>query len=545
MEESLESLTKQELVALLISEREAVSRHRKRIREVELERAEKDQEIVQKDREIVQKDKLITDKDSLISQKTSDISDKHNEILYLKQQVAQLKRMLFGQKRERFEGDPNQQMLPFEVDEVQKEQQQEQIEEKIEYTRKRPNHKGRAKLPEHLPVEEVEIYPEGDLTDMVHIGDEITEELEYEPAKFYIKRYIRHKYAHKNGEGVMIGELPERVIDKGIPSASLLSMLLTNKYLDHLPLYRQKQRFARDGIEIASSTIEGWVKQALEKLEPLYESLVLDTKSQGYLQVDETTIKVLDKDKKNGCHLGYYWVYHNPMDKTVLFDYQPTRAARSAAHMLDNFRGYLQTDGYAGYEQYGKKEGVTHLACWAHARREFEKALDNDRERAEFALFFIQKLYAIERYAKGDNLEPEAIKELRLKESLPVINQLGKWISTEVKKVLPKSPIGKAMVYSINRWDALSAYLYDGSLLIDNNPIENSIRPVALGRKNYLFAGSHEAAQRAAMIYSFFAICKKHEVNPFAWLKHALQNINTINHKNVRELYPQNYKNLN
>ena len=160
-------------------------------------------------------------------------------------------------------------------------------------------------------------------------------------------------------------------------------------------------------------------------------------------------------------------------------------------------------------------------------------------------MFFIQKLYAIERYAKGDNLEPEAIKELRLKESLPVINQLGKWISTEVKKVLPKSPIGKAMAYSINRWDALSAYLYDGSLLIDNNPIENSIRPVALGRKNYLFAGSHEAAQRAAMIYSFFAICKKHEVNPFAWLKHALQNINTINHKNVRELYPQNYKNLN
>lgn len=495
MKEVLESLTKHELVALLISEREAVSKHQKRIHEIE----EKGRIIAQKDQEITQKDNQITDKDGLISQQASEIAEKSREILYLKQQVAQLKRMLFGQKRERFEGDPNQQMLPFEVDEAQKKQQQEQIEEKIEYTRKRPNHKGRAKLPEHLPVEEVEIYPEGDLTDMVHIGDEITEELEYEPAKFYIKRYIRHKYAHKNGEGVMIGNLPERVIDKGIPSASLLSMLLTNKYLDHLPLYRQKQRFARDGIEIASSTIEGWVKQALEKLESVYESLVLDTKSQGYLQVDETTIKVLDKDKKGACHLGYYWVYHNPMDKTVLFDYQPTRAARSAAHILDNFRGYLQTDGYAGYEQYGKKEGVTHLACWAHARREYEKALDNDRERAEFALFSIQKLYTIERYAKENNLKPEATKELRLKESLPVINELGKWISAESKKVLPKSPIGKAMAYSINRWDALSAYMYDGSLLIDNNPIENSIRPVALGRKNYLFAGSHEAAQRQSV----------------------------------------------
>ncbi|MDO5510853.1 MAG: IS66 family transposase, partial [Weeksellaceae bacterium] len=451
-------------------------------------------------------------------------------------------RMLFGQKRERFEADPNQLMLPFEMDEIQKEQQEKQIEEKITYTRKRPNHKGRAKLPEHLPVEEVEIHPEGDLSDMVCIGKEITEELEYQPAKFYIKRYIRHKYAHKNGQGVKIGELPERVIDKGIPSASVLSLLLTDKYLDHLPLYRQKQRFARDGIEIPSSTMEGWTRQALQKLEPLYESLVLDTRSQGYLQVDETTIKVLDKDKKGATHLGYYWVYHNPIDNTTLFDYKPSRAAKSAAHMLDGFKGYLQTDGYSAYQQYGKQKDVTHLACWAHARREFERALDNDRERAEHTLYLIQKLYALERYAKENGLTPKAIKELRLEESLSVINELGKWIAAEIKKVLPKSSIGKAMTYAISRWDALSAYLYDGILLIDNNPVENSIRPVALGRKNYLFAGSHDAAQRAAMIYSFFAICKKHEVNPFEWLKHTLQNINTINHKNIKELYPQNYK---
>lgn len=579
MDKALESLTKHELIALLQSEKEVVSKHQKTIREIELEQAGKDRiiaqnrveiasyqkenslkeelivqkinealanrkEIRQKRNEIEQRGKEIDQKDKEIEQKGKEIAQNHNEILYLKQQVEQLKRMLFGQKRERFEGDPNQQMLPFELEPAKKEEQEKQIEQKIEYSRKRPNHKGRAKLPEHLPVEEVEIYPEGDLSEMTCIGEEITEELEYEPAKFYIKRYIRYKYAHKNGEGIAIGELPERVIEKGIPSASLLSMLLTNKYMDHLPLYRQKQRFARDGIEIASSTIEGWIRQALEKLEPLYESLVMDTKSKGYLQADETTIKVQDKNKKGACHLGYYWVYHSPIDKTVLFDYQPTRAAKSAAHILDNFQGYLQTDGYAGYDQYARKEGITHLACWAHARREFEKALSNDKERAEFALFQIQKLYAIERYAKENNLNPEDIKELRLKESLPVINTLGKWISAEVKKTLPKSAIGKAMTYSINRWDALSAYLYDGTLLIDNNQIENSIRPVALGRKNYLFAGSHNAAQRAAMIYSFFASCKKQEVNPFEWLKHTLQNINTINHKNISNLYPQNYKKL-
>src|SRR5690606_7519894 len=288
------------------------------------------------------------------------------KIGYLESQLAMYKRMQFGQKRERFECDPNQIALPFEAGSVEVAQQQEETKQKIEYTRKRPNHKGRAKLPEHLPVEEIRIYPEGDLSDMVCIGKEITEELECEPAKFYIKRYIRYKYAAKNGEGVKIGELPDRVIDKGIPGAGLLAMILTDKYVDHLPLYRQKQRFDRDNIRIPSSTIEGWAKRALEILGPLYDQLVFDTRSKGYLQVDETPIKVLDSDKKGAAHQGYYWVYHAPLDGTVLFDYSPTRGGTAAVPMLGNFKGYLQTDGYAVYEKYGKKKEVTHLACWAH-----------------------------------------------------------------------------------------------------------------------------------------------------------------------------------
>src|SRR5690606_5984329 len=175
---------------------------------------------------------------------------------------------------------------------------------------------------------------------------------------------------------------------------------------------------------------------------------------------------------------------------------------------------HLQTDGYAAYEKYGKKKGITHLACWAHARREFERALDNDKSRAAKALLTIQQLYAVERKAREEGLTAGQTKELRLKESLPVINELGKWIFEEIKSTLPKSQIGKAMTYAYARWDGLSAYLYDGNLQIDNNLCENALRGVALGRKNYLFAGSHEAAQRAAMIYSFFATCKKHEVNP-------------------------------
>src|SRR5690554_5661927 len=487
---------------------------------------------------------LISSRDEKITALSQETSKKDEKIGYLESQLAMYKRMQFGQKRERFEGDPNQAVLPFDAEPAEKEEQQEEIKEKIEYTRTRPDHKGRAKLPEHLPLEEIEIHPEGDLSDMVCIGKEITEELECEPAKFYIRRYIRYKYAAKSGEGVKIGELLERVIDKGIPGAGLLTMILTDKYMDHLPLYRQKQRFARDNIRIPSSTIEGWTKEALIKLQPLYEQLVFDTKSKGYLQVDETPIKVLDSDKKGAAHQGYYWVYHAPLDGTVLFDYSFTRGDSAPLPMLGNFRGYLQTDGYAVYEKYGKKKEITHLACWAHARREFERALDNDKVRAEKALLLIQKLYAVERQAKQENLAHERIKDLRLAEALPVINELGKWIFQEIKSTLPKSQIGKAMAYTYARWDGLSAYLYDGKLQIDNNMVENAIRPVALGRKNYLFAGSHEAAQRAAMLYSFFAICKKHEVNPFQWLKYTLENIMSINQKILKDLYPQNYKQI-
>ncbi|TDB57195.1 IS66 family transposase [Arundinibacter roseus] len=497
MEMSLESLSKEELIALINKEKQSYGEER--------------------------------------------IAELEEENAYLKSQLEMYKRMQFGQKRERFEGDPAQIALPFEAAVEQIAVQEEILKEKIGYVRKRPNHKGRAALPSHLPVEEIEIYPQGDLSEMVCIGKEVTEELDYEPARFLIKRYIRYKYAAKNGEGVKIGQLPERVIDRGIPSTGLLASILTDKYQDHLPLYRQKQRFAREDIRIASSTLEGWTKEALIKLEPLYEQLVFDMKSKGYWQVDESPIKVLESDKKGACHQGYYWVYHSPLDGMVLFDYQPTRGSAGAKTMLESFKGYLQTDGYAVYEKHGRRKDVVHLACWAHARREFERALENDKARAQIALSMIQKLYAVERKAKEQMLDADAIKELRLNESLPIINELGKWIFEQIKSTLPKSQIGKAMQYSYARWDALSAYLYDGNLLIDNNQIENAIRPLAIGRKNYLFAGSHDAAQRAAIIYSFFAICKKHNVNPYNWLKNTLQNIATINHKDIADLFPQNF----
>ena len=524
MIQGLENLSKQELVQAVIAlqnQQQALAENNQKL-EASKQKLEGEKQTLQEEKYILQEHKT-----------------------YLEAQINKLQRMLFGQKRERFEQQNGQLSLPFKADTAELQEQEQVLTEKIEYVRKKQSqeHKGRMPLPDHLPVEEIEIHPEGDLSEMVCIGKEITEELEAVPARFFIRRYIRYKYAPKSKEGVIIGQLPERVIEKGIPGAGLLAIILTDKYLDHLPLYRQRQRFLREKIPIPSSTLEGWAKAGLEKLEILYQQLLLETKSQGYLQVDETPIKVLESDKKGACHQGYYWVYHNPIDKTVLFDYQPTRGAKGPEAILSGFKGYLQTDGYAVYEKIATSKTVTHLACWAHARREFERALENDKAKAEKALGHIQELYLIEAKARDENYTPQERKELRLTYSLNILNEFGKWISEEVKNTLPKSQIGKAMRYSIERWDALTAYLYDGILEIDNNLVENAIRPVALGRKNYLFAGSHQAAQRAAMIYSFFGICKKHDINPYQWLKHVLENIMSTKIHSLKNLYPQNFTN--
>ena len=467
---------------------------------------------------------------------------------YLKDQIEKLNRMKFGQQRERFI-DPNQASLPFELPVEEQRQIEEQATEKITYERKKAsgtNHPGRQPLPDHLPVEEIEIYPEEDTTDMVCIGKEVTEELEYKPASYFIRRYIRYKYAPKNKEGVFIGSLPCRVIDKGIAGPGLLASILVDKYTDHLPLYRQLQRFKRENIPIAASTLEGWTRQGLKILDILYDHLLRQTRGKGYLQADESPIKVQDKDKKGSCHQGYYWVYHCPLDGSVLFDYQPGRGSGAAAHVLEGFKGFLQSDGYAVYDKIGMRKEVTHVGCWAHARREFHNALTNDKDRASIAIGFMQSLYKVEADAREQSLGAAERKELRLQKSLPVINAFGKWLADELKAggILPKSAIGKAIMYTLDRWDKLGAYLHDGSLEIDNNLVENAIRPLALGRKNYLFAGSHDAARRAASIYSFFAMCRKEEVNPFEWLKNVFENILETKVTQLHTLYPKHYKQL-
>jgi transposase len=277
-------------------------------------------------------------------------------------------------------------------------------------------------------------------------------------------------------------------------------------------------------------------------MEPLYQKLVEVVIRGSYLMADETPLPVLDRDKPGTTHQGYHWVYHSPLEKLVCFDYQRGRGREGPVNFLKNFRGTLQTDGYVAYDIFENKEGITMLSCMAHARRYFEQAKDNDRQRAEYVLTQMQKLYQVERIAREGAFSFEARKQIRMEKSSPILEELEIWLKKNISEVLPKSAIGVAIAYSLGRWGRLKRYIDDGHYEIDNNPIENSIRPVALGRKNYLFAGSHEAAQRAAMIYSFLGSCKKNNVNPFDWLTDVLNRLPDHKANRLKELLPQNWK---
>ena len=502
-------------------------------------------------KELQNKESIIQKSETKLQKSETKLQDKSSEVKWLTHQIAQLRRMLFGSKSERFEGDTNQMKIEFEEYATAEEKQDETtVKETITYEREKKSkkHNGRNRLPENLKVVEHIIEPEQDTSEMKKIGEERTEILEYVPEKFFKLVLIRPKYVrlesnqelNLNGQtkNVVVAQLPSRPIEKCLAGNDLLSAVLINKYVDHLPLYRQQQIFKRSDIEIAPSTIDSWVAQLGRLLEPLYDRLSNEVKAQTYLQADETTTKVLDRNKKGKTHLGYYWTYHAPLSKLVAFDYQKGRGKDAPRGFLDNYKGALQTDGYAVYKQYYASNEITHLACWAHARRKFDEALSNDKKRAEYVLVEIQKLYTIERESKEFSAEER--KKTRLEKALPIINELGKWLHNERQQTLPSSPIGKAIAYTTSLWDSLQNYLHNGNLNIDNNLIENAIRPVALGRKNYLFAGSHNGAKRSAMFYSFLACCKLNEINPQKWLQYVLENIADYKVNKLHELLPNN-----
>ncbi|TVQ20497.1 MAG: IS66 family transposase [Bacteroidetes bacterium] len=521
------------------------------------------------ERELARKNKILQERETILQEREITIQEcettiqKKNITLEEKQaainklatdldaanfQLEQIRRMIYGAKRERFIPtiDAHQMKMEFEPQTLEIEQLVSKEREKIRvnYTRTKQNkkHQGRLEFPSHLPVVEIIINPTEDTTGMVCIGKEETRELAYSPAKLHVNCYIRPIFISKEDETgsqkQVIAPL-DRPIPKCMASTELLAMIFANKYVFHMPLYRILQQIKQMGFDLPSSTLGSWVKLGAELLVPLFEVHRLHVFRECYQMIDESPIKVQDKNLKGTCHQGYMWVRYAPLSKSALFEYYPSRSAKDPISDLNTFTGFIQTDGYSGYTYLAAREGITHLSCWAHARRYFDKALGNDYQRASHVMKLIQVLYSVEALAREANMTSIERHALRLEKSLPVINEIGQYIYNEKSKVTPKSPIGKAFEYCSNRWISLQNYLKEGILEIDSNLVENAIRPLALGRKNYLFAGSHDAAKNIGMFYSFFATCKKHDIEPQAWLIYVIKNINNTKSSEIKNLLPQ------
>lgn len=468
-------------------------------------------------------------------------------------QIAELKKIIFGGKQEKFKPDPNatdMQTALFADDKLG-----EVVVEKTKHipahtqtsTSIRVNHPGRQALPEYLRRATTIFAPLEDVSMLRKIGEEITEILEYQPGELYVKRIVRPEYIRMSADGIngkrVIAPMPSLPIPKSYVGGSLLAYLLVSKFVDHLPVYRILQIFKRQKVDIPDSTVVNWIEagyKLLEALFELYQKLILQT---GYLHVDETTTKVLDKSKKGTTHQGYYWVYYDGIQKNALFKYAPGRGGIWPRETLNGFKGYMQVDGYDGYSQFKTAEDISVLHCWAHVRRKFYDIQGLYADKSNLILSLIQDLYTVERHCRENKLPDDQIKVYRLEHAKPVLTTIHNTLKTyQMQEVLPGSPMGKAINYTLNLWDGLEVYLDEGYLQIDNNPVENSIRPVAIGRKNYLFAGSHKGAERSAMFYSFFAACKNHNIEPQAWLTYVLENINDYKLSELHQLLPQNYK---
>jgi len=461
---------------------------------------------------------------------------------WLHEQLAQLKRLVFGSKTERFiSGQPDAGQLDL-FPALNQEASKPSEKEEITYHRdkKEKNRPVRKELSPNLPRREEIIEPENLEEGAKKIGEAVTEILEYEPCEIYVRRIVRPKYVVKKEDGVQIitADLPSLPLPRSNAGAGLLTYIIISKYVDHLPFYRLAKILKRSGVEIAENTINGWYSAVCNLLEPLYQEMKKQIQKSDYIQADETPIRVLTSEKPGSSHKGYYWVYHSPPKRLVVFDYQKGRDQSGPKDMLKDFSGTLQTDGYAAYTQFGTLEGIELSACMAHARRKFEQAIDNYPDIANYVMGEIQKLYALEREALEKHFNEDEIFRIRQEKALPIIDNLEKYLWEKSNHVLPKSSIGMAISYALNLWKRLKVYLTDGKILIDNNLIENTIRPVALGRKNYLFAGSHEAAQRGAMIYSFLGTCKLNNVEPFEWLNETLNKIPDYKIQNLKELFP-------
>jgi transposase len=472
-----------------------------------------------------------------------------------KAEIDAILRRFYGPKSERF--DPRQLLLfGLQVDATSLDEASiaEEAGEPLTTRRVRNRHKhGRQQLPDHLPRIEVE----HDLADdekpcpccgeMRHrIGQEVSEQLEYLPASFQVLRHVRHTYACKRCEReatatpITTAARPPQPIDKGLAGPGLLAYVITSKLGDHLPLYRLEHIFERQDVSIARSTMCAWLQAAAELVQPLVSLMADRVRLSRVIHADETVVPV-QAPGTGRCRKGRIWTYigdhRNPY---IVYHYTPDRTRAGPSNWLSDYKGYLQADAYGGYDGIYHKGEVTEVACWAHARRKFFDAKSTDGRRSAAMLAMVGELYEVERRAK--DLDEPARLELRQRESVPVLGRIKAWLDDEGRVVLPRSAMAGAIGYVLNQWDALCAYATRGFLAIDNNAAERALKRVAIGRKNWLFAGNDHAGQTAATLYSLIASAERHGVDPQRYLTSVLAKIATAPAGELDQFLPDVWK---
>ena len=542
---------KDTLIEALLQERDDLYLELSRLREIDngaLEKAEV----------------LIREKDEKIRKKDETIKAREDKIRQLTDQLAWYRRKFWKPSSEKYiPQDPNQRTIDFDGLDVLPEEEQsikEAAKEIVTYERKKPEQAKkqpvRLPLPDYLRREEETIEPEGIDENWVKIGEEVTEILEHKPGELYVRRIVRPKYAIKkaqqqhenteaNRETIKIGSLPWLPLPRSNAGASLLAELLTGKYVHHLPFHRQLAMFKQAGISISPSTVGGWFSDSCDLLRALYYRLRDIVLATDYIQVDESTVPVINNEKHRAVK-AYLWVVRTVMDNLMFFHYdQGSRAQKVVIDLLHNYQGAVQTDGYEVYSMYEHKKGVLLLGCWAHARRKFTEAAKEDPTGAAYALEQIGMLYRVEEMATDQDMDYVQRAELRKRLAYPILCAFEKWIVSYFPKVMPDGRMGRALKYTYSLFQRLSRYHLDGRYQLDNNLIENAIRPLAIGRKNYLFCGNHDAAENAAIMYSLLGCCKACEVNPREWLTDVLSRIPEYNKDyslDLADLLPHNWK---
>lgn len=487
---------------------------------------------------------------SLIEELRRSLDESQREKNLLKNKLEQILRRLYGPRGERI--DPAQLLLFAEA--IVKRAQAEATPEPDEpaapaaASNVRKGRHGRHRLSPNLPRVRMEhpVRPEqipcpGCGRERTRFAEEISEQLEYKPASLFVIEHVRPKLACADcREHVTIAEPPAQPIDKGLPGPGLIAHIVVSKYADHLPLHRLEGILARHGAEISRSTMCGWVAAAADLLEPLYDRIVERLSLCDILQTDETRVPVRD-ETSDKTRSGRLWaVVGDARQEFIAFHYTCDRSGDGPAEFLADFRGYLQADACSVYDRLYADGRIVEVGCWAHARRHFYDARDSDAARSHVALAYIRRLYEVEEETK--NLDPPSRSKVRQEKSVPILAELYGWIEREKPTALPKSPMGQAIGYALNHRAALLRYCDDGAIEIDNNACERALRGVAIGRKNWLFAGSDEGGRRAAILYTFVASCRRNGLDPFVYLRDVLTAVSTHPSSRIDELLPDVWK---